>query len=138
MLAMQVLGGEPQAAYLLGVAGLGYAAGLAWSRERSRKTNLAGAGTGHSTLGLSLLAATVAVILWWAVSLALARWLPGLRGPGNPPPPFRWTSWVPLGVVAAWGLVAVGFLVRWRLRAGAIRWASPGSGWLARRLWPPQ
>ena len=34
VLSMQVLAGELQAAYLLGVAGLGYAAGLVWSRSR--------------------------------------------------------------------------------------------------------
>ena len=32
VLAMQVLGGDPQAAYLLGLAGVGYALGLAWSQ----------------------------------------------------------------------------------------------------------
>ena len=32
VLSMQVLGGEPQAAYLLGLAGIGYASGLAWVR----------------------------------------------------------------------------------------------------------
>ena len=36
VLAMQVLGGDPQAAYLLGLAGAGYALGLAWSRARGR------------------------------------------------------------------------------------------------------
>ena len=32
VLSMQLLGGEPQSAYFLGLAGLGYAAGLAWER----------------------------------------------------------------------------------------------------------
>ncbi len=32
VLAMQMLGGDIQSAYMLGVAGGGYAAGLAWSR----------------------------------------------------------------------------------------------------------
>ena len=40
VLSMQILGGEPQAAYLLGVASIGYAAGLAWSRrDRGRRSS---------------------------------------------------------------------------------------------------
>ena len=35
VLTMQVLGGDPQSAYLLGLCGLGYALGLAWSRARA-------------------------------------------------------------------------------------------------------
>ncbi len=37
VLALQVLGGDPQAAYLLGLAGAGYAPGLAWSRARATR-----------------------------------------------------------------------------------------------------
>ena len=37
VLAMQTLGGEPQSAYLLGLAAIGYAAGLAWQRAASRR-----------------------------------------------------------------------------------------------------
>jgi hypothetical protein len=116
VLSMQILGGEPQAAYLLGVASIGYAAGLAWSRERSRTEDLAGTRPGRSTHRLSLPLAIVTPVLWCLVSLAMARWLPKLRDPGNPPPPFRWMPWVPLGVLVAWGLVAIGFLCHRRLR----------------------
>ena len=41
VLAMQVLGGDPQAAYLLGLAGAGYALGLAWSRGLAGRTQTA-------------------------------------------------------------------------------------------------
>ena len=37
VLAMQVLGGDPETAYLSGLAGAGYALGLAWARVRARK-----------------------------------------------------------------------------------------------------
>ena len=47
VLAMQVLGGDPQAAYLLGLAGGGYAVGLAWSRARLDRAT-GGAGRRHA------------------------------------------------------------------------------------------
>ncbi len=37
VLSMQMLGGDPQAAYLLGLAGIGYASGLAWSAREIEK-----------------------------------------------------------------------------------------------------
>ncbi len=39
VLGMQVSGGDPQAAFLLGIAGLGYSFALARSRRRQRKTS---------------------------------------------------------------------------------------------------
>src|SRR5262245_32829014 len=43
VLAMETLGGDPQSTYLMGLAAGGYAAGLAWSRGRSRSlTNAEG------------------------------------------------------------------------------------------------
>jgi hypothetical protein len=127
VLSMQVLGGEPQAAYLLGVASVGYAAGLAWNRARSRKTDLTDSRSRRLLHGLSAPLAIVALILWCIGSLVLARWLPKLREPGNPPPPFRWMPWVPWGVMLAWGLLAAGLLCRWRRRV----WRQPlGVMWL--------
>ncbi len=127
VLSMQILGGEPQAAYLLGVASIGYAAGLAWSRARSRRTKLAGIKPRLSRLWLSLPLGLIALVVWCLVTLALAQWLPKLRDSGKPPPPLRWMPWVPLGVIAAWGLVAMGFLFHWRGRG----WRYPlGAMWL--------
>ena len=113
VLSMQILGGEPEAAYLLGVASIGYAVGLAWSRARSRRINPAGTKPGLLRPWLLLNLSLIALVIWCVVMLALAAWLPTMRGPGKPPPPLRWTSWVPLGVNLAWGLAAVGFVVRW-------------------------
>ena len=39
VLSMQLLGGDPQAAYLLGMASIGYALGLGWSRARAKQKN---------------------------------------------------------------------------------------------------
>ncbi len=65
VLSMQILGGEPQAAYLLGVASIGYAAGLAWSRARSRKKTLPAPDRTRSTRGWSPgLLAIIALVLW--------------------------------------------------------------------------
>jgi hypothetical protein len=126
VLSLQVLGGEPQSAYLLGVASIGYAAGLAWSHARSRQKDLADTGSGRLR-GLSSPLAIVALILWCLGSLLLARWLPKLSDPENPTAPLRWTPWVPSGVMAAWAVIAIGFLHHWRLRV----WRHPlGVMWL--------
>ena len=121
VLSMQTLGGDPQAAYLLGVASIGYALGLAWGRARSRRMKTTKSGRRPSRLWLSLTLGLIALFVWCVVTLALAKWLPTLRGPGKRPPPLRWMPWVPLGVSVAWGLVAAGFVLYWQRRG----WRSP-------------
>jgi hypothetical protein len=118
VLSMQVLGGDPQAAYLLGVASIGYAAGLAWARARSTDEALADEDHSRTRSWLFLAVVAIALVLWCVATLALAQWLPRLRDPGKPPPPLRWMAWVPLVVALAWALVALGLLVRWRARGG--------------------
>jgi hypothetical protein len=146
VLSMQMLGGDPQAAYLLGLASIGYAFGLAWSRARSGNAEAAGGKPGPFRLGLSLLLIASVVVVWCVVTLELAQWLPQLRDSVKPPPPLRWMPWMPLAVNVAWGLVAMGFLFHWRGRG----WRSPlGARWLglagsailsvavtAAQLWP--
>ena len=128
VLSMQVLGGEPQAAYLLGVASIGYAAGLAWSRAKiERQKTLPAPDRGAAARICHAWLAIVALILWFAGTLVLARWLPKLRDPGNPSAPFRWMPWEPSVVMVAWAVVAIGFLRHWRLRV----WRHPlGVMWL--------
>ncbi len=127
VLSMQVLGGEPQAAYLLGLVSLGYASGLAWVRARSSAGGPAGAKPRPPRFWLSVALVTIALAVWFLVTLALAQWLPGMRESGKPPPPLRWMVWAPLGGTAAWGLVAAGFLLHWRGRG----WRFPlGAMWL--------
>ena len=58
----------------------------------------------------------IAVVVWSVVTLELARWLPRLRAAGVPRPPLRWMPWLPSVVTAAWVLIAVGLLYRWRGR----------------------
>jgi hypothetical protein len=132
VLAMQVLGGDLQAAYLLGLAGGCYAAGLAWSRSRrARVANspAAGAGPEGARWWRIVPVGVVLGLAWCAATLLLAIWLPKFREPHpNPPaPPLPWMPWVPPAVNAVWGLVALGFIYHWR----GLGWRSSlGAMWL--------
>ena len=128
VLSMQTLGGDPQGAYLVGLAGIGYALGLSWSRARASNERPAGRKTSLPRKILSVAAMAIAVVVWCAVTLELAQWLPKLRGPGSPPPPLRWMIWMPFFVTVAWGLVGVGFLVYWWRRAWRLPLGTMGLG----------
>jgi hypothetical protein len=139
VLTMQILGGELQAAYLLGVASIAYAAGLVWSRRRARNDHVAGGGSSRTSSWLPVPLAAIAVVFWFVVSVAVAKWLPRLRDPAKPDLPFPWTPWVPSGVMAAWSLIALRFLLHWRGRIGrhalCVMWLGlAGAGALAATL----
>jgi hypothetical protein len=117
VLAMQMLGGDPQAAYLLGLAAAGYAIGIVWSRARRNNRTLDDAAepsrlVSRSWLSVPMIA--VGVVIWFAVTLILADWLPQFRAMKKPPaPPLPWMLWVPLAVNVVWGLAALAFLYNW-------------------------
>ena len=143
VLAMQVLGGDPESAYLIGLCAGGYAILLA--RERRRLTRLIRRRSPGWVAGLGALSLT-AVVIWVALSLTAAAWLPGLRPlPGESPwgplgrwwatgqiPRFRptaytgpvpglaWVGPLPTLIAAVWGLVGLVWLARWR-RLGSAR-----------------
>ena len=85
VLAMQVLGGDPQAAYLLGLAGAGYALGLAWSTARARTARQIAKGNGQrgtrARTVLSAFGLIAAVSLWSVATVAMGILLPKLREP---------------------------------------------------------
>lgn len=114
-LAMEILGGDLEIAYVSGLCAAGYALGLAWLRAKRP--------TAPVRAWPIRLGAVAVMVVWCAVVLILAARLPSLRPFPNKPPPraFVWMPWVPTIVIAAWGLAALFLLLRWR-RAG---WRSP-------------
>jgi hypothetical protein len=111
VLAMQVLGGEPQAAYLEGLCGGVYAILLSrrdiertpWNWRRKVAIAVLGIGTFVSWIGLTFLA---------------AHYLPPMRPRRLTPPTstFAWTPYVTIAVSSLWGLAAVLFVRRWAKR----------------------
>ena len=135
VLAMQTLGGDPQSAYLLGLAAIGYAAGLAWHRAAARREAeaalLGGDSRRSSAWRWAGIVASLAVV-WVAMTLVLGSWVPKFRPGGMPPKPLPWMPWVPGLVLAAWVLAGLGFVgywaIRYRRRHG---WRLPlGIAWL--------
>jgi hypothetical protein len=130
VLAMQVLGGDPESAYLLGLSACGYAAFLSWRRARGADRSPREPGDSPLRSGRRWTIALIAVsgLLVWAVgTIVLAIWLPHLRPRGLPPRPLPWMAWVQSGILVVWGLILVG-VVFLRKRAG---WPSQiGRAWL--------
>ncbi|MDR3633289.1 MAG: hypothetical protein P4L84_05585 [Isosphaeraceae bacterium] len=109
VLAFEALGGDPEVAYMTGLCAGGYALGLAWLRGRPKEAPaprlwpIAFAGAGLA-------------VAWVVLTLLLAWKLPALRPMPKQPPPraFPWMPYVPPAVAAAWGLVGLVLLARWR------------------------
>ena len=135
VLAMLVLGGDPESGYVLGVCAGCYAIGLARSREGGGRSRPWG---WRKSLGVGAVAAVVAVA-WVAVTIALAGRLPALRPPrggDQPPLALPWMRWAPSAVLAAWGIVGLVWLSRWVRRRrepllGAMLLGLAGSAMLA-------
>ena len=111
VLALEVLGGDPEAAYLTVICVVGYAAAIAWARSpRSRGGRLLRlvAWSGLAYLGLMALS-------WWSARIVQGAWAT------EAVKPWPWTP--PRGaiVVAAWGLVAIGLARKARDESQA-RW----------------
>jgi hypothetical protein len=124
VLAMQFLGGDPEAAYVLGLCAGGYALGLAWA-DRPAASPAAGASRswqwpGGRRGGMVAVAAAAAVIVAWvAASLILARWLPSVRKRTVPPSALPGMTWLPPVVSAAWVAAGLFVLGRWWRRRHA-------------------
>lgn len=119
VLAMQLLGGEPQSGYLLGLAGIGYAAGLAWERAAAQR-RAARAESGRESRpipGWAWLTALIGLaILWIVVTIAVGSWVPRFREHKRPPEPLPWMHYVAPAVAAVWGVAGLAFAISWRRR----------------------
>ncbi len=130
VLAMQTLGGDPQAAYLVGLCGCGYAVLVNWSRARYGENS---GSDDESTGELNLAggswwiipAVLVALALTFVATVFLADLLPRYRPSGKPAPALPWMPLIQRAVLLAWGVAGIVLLTRWRKQ----RWRSP-LGWM--------
>ena len=140
VLAMQVLGGDPESAYLVGLCAGGYALLL------TRAARPAEAPRGRSRVALLIALGVVGLVAWVGATLALAVWLPGFRPrPGEAPwgpvgrwlttgrlpkfdselyygpvPGLAWVGPLPKVVAAIWAGIGLLWVRRWR-RLGSRR-----------------
>jgi hypothetical protein len=131
VLAMQTLGGDPQSSYLLGLAGIGYAAGLAWGRRRAAARSLAGETDRPSAGSFGwwwVPLATLLIASWVVGTLILGQWLPTVRPKGFPPPALPWMRHVSPAVAVAWLIAGLVFLSQWRRRGWRLPLATAWTG----------
>jgi hypothetical protein len=105
VLAMQTLGGDPEASYVLGVYAAAYA--LALSRRGSPRL---------APRRLALYS-SAAVAVWVVGTLLAAHWVPGWRAQG-PPRPLPWMAWFYWAVLAAWVVAGLAVAAR-RMHRGS-------------------
>ncbi len=114
VLAMMMLGGDPQSAYLLGLAAAGYAVLMA--RRKGVLNPVVGQESPPTPSAAWTLLVGVVFIVVWLATLFLGAWLPGFRAPGKPIQPLWWMRYVPIIVSACWGLGFLVFLIAWQRR----------------------
>jgi hypothetical protein len=111
ILALQTLGGDPQAAYILGLCAMAYAAGLARWAPLVNSNNVQPPSHPVSTSPQPLrtlrhnLLLMLAVLLWCLLTLVAAALFPLLRPPGKPRPVLPWAPLLGPAAVAFWTLV---------------------------------
>ena len=136
VLALMVLGGDPESAYVLGIAAGGYAVALTWwPGERS------GRGRGRRRLVVTSLIAIVLAVVWVGANAGTGSAAPGTACPrpgGLPPAALPWMRWVPTLVVAGWGSAGLALLAWWWQRQAAAGAGHPAGGPVRRRrCWRP-
>ena len=127
----RTLGGDPEAAYLTGCLCGRICPGLAWAGRRSERS-------GWSPV-LWVPGTVVVIGAWVAITLALARVLPGFRPKREPPPVLPWTPYHGKALLIGWAVV--GLMAQWivfrkptgKATAAAI-WGLIGSAALAAML----
>ncbi len=122
VLGMQVLGGDPQTAFLLGIAGLGYAIGLDKARKHTDQPRVpaedASLAPRRSRSFQMLTVAAALIAMWFIGTVMLGTTFPKFRPAhdGPPIPPLPWISGMYLSVMLAWLAARAWFLYRWRGR----------------------
>ncbi len=109
VLALQTLGGDPQAAYVLGLCSAGYTLGLAYfDRQKELNSNRLKAWWPWVVAG---------VLAWMALVLLAAAWLPTIRPEATetrPMPVMYWTPFLPGIVLGFWVVASLALISRWR------------------------
>lgn len=123
ILAMQTLGGDPQAAYLLGLCAGGYGAVSSWTRgdgfRRNEEENHAVAAAPVKRRWWVWPAVVAGLFVWAWITLELARVLPGLRPQrpvDKPTAALPWMLWAPKVVPIIWGLALLLLFARRRAK----------------------
>ncbi len=115
VIAMITLGGDPQAAYLLGLCAGGYAWLMARARQTCPQLSLS-SDSNHTVFqwsaGRNLLASCLFLAMW-LLTLVAAAYVPTLREHAKPTPPLWWMRYVPGIVTGCWAFAAAIFLWRW-------------------------
>jgi hypothetical protein len=110
-IAMAVLGGDPQAAYLTGVCSAGYALVL----ERARRRPAAEVAARHRRHFAWFAAGAAMLVLWVAATICAE--LVFARTPaqvGKPPKLLPWVPWAEIAIRLGWVAAAVAVVWRWR------------------------
>jgi hypothetical protein len=117
VLALQVLGGDPEAAYLVVLFGGLYALGLAWSEghEPRAEEDPRSSRSKARWIGLGILLVPFA---WVAITLSAAAFIKTNRAwfPFKYQAPYP--AWYQLVLLAGWSIAAALLLARWRGRPG--------------------
>ena len=111
VLAMQVLGGDPESSYILGLLAAGYAVVIVGRGAEGVE------GAGSRGPGGRWVAAVLLVLAWVGLTILAGIWLPEYRPRATqtrPMPIFRWTPYVSRALLAAWGIGSVLLVATWR------------------------
>ncbi len=109
VLTMQTLGGDPQAAYVIGLCAMSYAMGLAWMRTNQQRPTRVRA-------WMVAIAVLVLVLVWIVGTLYAAYLFPFYREQRKPPVVLPWTPWFELGLRIGWILLAAVVAAVWLRR----------------------
>ncbi|MGE3820087.1 MAG: YfhO family protein [Isosphaeraceae bacterium] len=116
VLAMEVLGGDPEVAYLTGLAAGAYAIGLTLTRRTKPTVD-----PSTRPRRFPWIRVTLCLIAWFLGTLLVSKLALTARGDEFPPPPLPWMPWVSPAIAGAWALAGLILLNQWRRSRGPTR-----------------